>query len=96
MVKARQEYSEEYKVAAVRLVMEQGKSQAAACRHLGISSSTICKWVNEHKKSKNPEAVVESGKDAEIHKLKKELCSLKIEQDILKKAAAYFAAKIIA
>ena len=95
MTKKRKDYSQEYKIEAAKLIVEQGKSQASVCRHLGVSSSTICKWVKDYSDSMSPKSVVETEKDKEINRLKKELNQLKIEQEILKKATAYFARSLV-
>lgn len=88
----RREFSAEFKAEAVRLVTSGERTQAEAARNLGIGSSTINKWCRES---------VQTGKSAEnrdsdeVTRLKAEVRRLKLEQEILKKAAAYFAKNLM-
>ena len=85
-------FSEEYKDEAVRLITEQGLSAAQAAKDLGVGKSTIDRWVRVNKSTKKPgeEQLTESEK-AELKRLRKEIHTLRMERDILKKATAYFA-----
>ncbi len=86
----RPKYSEEYKRAAVEMVLKDGLSQAEACRTLTIGSSTLSKWIKRYK-----EQTVEIPGDSELSRriraLEAENRLLKMEREILKKAAAFFA-----
>lgn len=83
-------YTLEYKEEAVKLVTEQGYSQNEAARILGINNKNISRWVNEltNKKTKDNKKTPEQ---EEIRQLRKENDRLKMEREILKKAAAFFA-----
>jgi len=87
MTKIRKQYTVEFKEEAVRLVNSGERSQGAVARHLGISSSTINKWMKESKE-KQP---VNKEESAKIKSLEAEIRRLKLEQEILKKATAFFA-----
>jgi transposase len=81
-------YTEEFKKEAVKLVVEQGYQVSEAARSLGVSDSAIRKWRSQF----GPEAnKVEQEQQAEIKLLKKEVKRLRMEREILKKAAAFFA-----
>lgn len=88
-------YSKEFRQEAVKLVIEGGLSIPEAGRRLSLAPSTLGNWVRAYKKGK----LSEVGKDhkplAEVemenYKLRRELAEVKMERDILKKAAAYFA-----
>jgi len=88
-------YSKEFREEAVKLVTEEGLSVPEAGRRLSISPSTIVGWVNKFKAGR----LGEVGKtyrpltdvEMELARTKKELYEVKMERDILKKAAAYFA-----
>jgi len=88
-------YTKEFRQEAVRLVSEEGLSVHEAAKRLSLSSTTLSNWVKAHKAGK----LGEVGKnhrpltDVEIenYRLKKELAEARMERDILKKAAAYFA-----
>ena len=90
----RRTFSGEFKREAVRLIKERGVSVAQAARDLDLHENVLRKWVREL--SGDPEhAFPGQGQmkpeQAEIARLKKEVAKLRMERDILKKAAAYFA-----
>lgn len=90
----RRTYSSEFKREAVRLIKERGVSVAQAARDLDLHENVLRKWVREL--AGDPEhAFPGQGQmkpeQAEIARLKKEVAKLRMERDILKKAAAYFA-----
>ena len=88
------QYSEEYKAEAVKMVLEEKKSQNQVAGDLGIASTTLYGWVQKYKA--NPErgivgSQVKTEADIELRKLMKKYKDLEEENAILKKAAAYFA-----
>ena len=88
----RARYTLEFKIEAVRLV-QGGQSIAAVAKILGISEQTLHNWVKLQAKGRltgaNSKPV--SPEQMEISRLRAELARVKMERDILKKAAAYFA-----
>ena len=80
-------YSAEFRAEAVRLVKSGERSQAEVARNLGIGTATISKWCRECVAAPSSN----ESDSAEVKRLKEEIRRLKLEQDILKKAAAYFA-----
>ena len=90
----RRKHSEEFKVGAVKLVLEKGMSRAEVARDLGLSPSLVTRWVLEYR-GDGPDAFPGKGRlkpDAQrIRVLEAEVRRLKMERDILKKATAYFA-----
>ena len=94
MATQRRRFSREFKVEAVRLVLERGVSAAQAARDLGIHINVLRNWVREQRADPTyafPGNGQQKPEDAEITQLKREVARLKMERDILKKAAAYFA-----
>src|SRR5689334_16699253 len=91
--KTRRKFSEEYKAGAVRLVLDEGKSQADVARDLGLYESLIGRWVKQAKvdRGKGPSGALTTTEKEELSRLRKEVRVLKMERDILKKAAAFFA-----
>ena len=90
----RRVFTREFKVEAVKLVRNRGVSVAQAARDLGLHENVLRKWVREL--STDPvQAFPGHGQmkteQAEIAALRKEVAKLKMERDILKKAAAWFA-----
>ena len=88
-------YTKEFREEAVKLITEKKLSLPEAGRRLNLSPSTIGNWVKADKagrlsevgKSYRPLTDVE----LELYRTKRELTEVKMERDILKKAAAYFA-----
>ena len=88
-------YTPEFRDAAVKQVIEGGRSVAAVARSLEMSSKSLANWVYQARKG---EAIVKrvpaqpvSEMEAELSRLRQENAKLKLEKEILKKAAAYFA-----
>lgn len=84
-------YTIEFKQEAVKLVTEQGYTQSEAARSLGINSKNICRWVNESKGRPLGKKAFLTEEQKELTLLRKENHRLKLEREILKKAAAFFA-----
>lgn len=92
--KQRRQFTREFKLEAVRLVLERGVSFAQASRDLGVHVNVLRKWVRDFEddpKQAFPGHGQMKPEQAEIERLRKEVTKLKAERDILKKAAAYFA-----
>ena len=90
----RREFSREFKLEAVKLVKERGVTAAQAARDLDVHENVLRKWVrdvNADAQHAFPGKGVMKPEQAEIDRLRKEVAKLKMERDILKKAAAYFA-----
>ncbi len=93
MVIKRTKYTPEFKAEAVKLVTEQGYSQAEASRSLGVNHVNMNRWVSElgRKSILGKEKLAVSAEQKELDQLRKEVKRLKLEREILKKAAAFFA-----
>ena len=91
---ARQKHSPEFKREAVRLAREPGMSLPRAAKDLGVHVNTVREWVRKvesGKWQKEPGTELKSAEARELERLRRENAELKMERDILKKAAAYFA-----
>lgn len=85
-------YSQEFKLQAAKLVVENGYTYKEAAQRLGTTEWSIRQWAAKfcetgqlpHKGTAQPEA-------QEFRAMKKEVKRLRLENEILKKAAAYFA-----
>ena len=78
----------------MKLVLEQGLSQRDAASRLGISRGTLANWVVSARAGSEkaaPEARSVPESEAENARLRKELAEARLERDIVKRAAAYFA-----
>jgi transposase-like protein len=85
-------YRKEFQLDAARLVVEQGHSSPKVAQDLGISDYSVRRWVQKFLDS-GQLAADKTGLTAaeELQKLRKENSRLRVEMEILKKAAAYFA-----
>lgn len=93
-MKERRKYSEELKSEAVKMVNEQGLTQEETARRLSLPKGTVGNWVVASKlggSSAKPGDRSFADLTAENAKLRKELAEARMEREILKKAAAYFA-----
>jgi len=95
----RQVYTLEFRRQAVEMIQREGISLAEAARRLSISPKTLLNWVRRAKIGDLPSAdagaprhlVTEA--EAELSRLRRENAELRMERDILKKSAAYFASE---
>jgi transposase len=88
---AKRKYTREFKLSAVKLVNEQGYSPAEAARSLGVDPATVRAWVAKFGTEAGLEPTGEGALGAELRRLRKENAQLRMEREILKKAAAFFA-----
>jgi transposase len=95
---ARRQYTQEFKLEAVRLIKERGVSVVQAARDLEVGEGLLRRWAKEVL-SDQQHAFPGQGQlkpdQLEIERLRREVAKLKAERDILKKAAAYFARESI-
>ena len=91
---ARRSYTPEFKREAVRLAAKPGVSRRQAAKQLGIHPNVLANWVEKFAEgnwSDKPGAELKSEQQKELERLRRENASLKMDLEILKKAAAYFA-----
>ena len=84
-------YTKEFKQEAVNLVLKQGYTESEAALRLGINNKNIYRWIEETKTNAPVKEESLKGAQDEIIRLRKENERLKMEKEILKKAAAFFA-----
>jgi transposase len=90
----RRRFSREFKVEAVKLVCERRVAVAQAARDLDVHVNVLRSWVRAHRADPTqafPGEGQQKPEAAELTRLRREVARLKMERDILKKAAAYFA-----
>jgi transposase len=89
----RRRFTEEFKQGAVRLVVNEGYTFAAAARAVGVGEQSLRKW--HARLAPKPASCGEDASPeelrAEIKRLQRELRRAELEREILKKATAYFA-----
>jgi len=92
-IRRRRTYDKEFKIEAVRLVLEEGRSARSIEQKLDTGKGVVYNWV--HQFADDPDGAF-PGKgnlkppDKELHDLRQELERVKRERDILKKAVAIF------
>lgn len=93
VLKSPRQHSEEFKQEAVRLAKESGQPKSHIARQLKISLSLLYAWIDKYDeaKSKGLTPAEQQAEKEELRKLKAEVKQLRLENDILKKAAGYFA-----
>jgi len=92
MGSARRKFTPEFKAEAVELLINSGKPIAEIARDLGISDGTLGNWMKAAKKrGEFKEKPLEIDERARLKELEEENRRLKMEREILKKAAAWFA-----
>ena len=90
----RKKYTPEFKKEAIELVSNHGYTIAEAARNLGIRGGMLGRWRREMlKDQKNafPGTGHQSSDTEELKRLREENRKLRLEREILKKAAAFFA-----
>lgn len=94
MRRSRRKHSAEFKLEAVRLVTEQGRTVSDVAESLGIDRSLLQKWKSQVT-AEGANAFPGNGRprpsNDEVERLRRELAQARQERDILKKALAYFA-----
>ena len=90
---SKKKHTLEFKQEAVKLITEQGYSQAEAAKRLGIAHANLSRWVKQlkHMNTVKVKKSILSDTQKELEVLRKENKRLKLEREILKKAAAFFA-----
>ena len=92
MGKKRRQYTKEFKIEAVRSIIEEGRPISDVARELGTAQSLLHRW-----KKKSEEGKIDpfpgkgrlSPEDEELRQLRRENKRLRMERDLLKKAAIF-------
>src|SRR5207248_968362 len=88
----RRQFSDEFMAGAVRLVLDEGKTIGAVARELDLTPSSLANWVRHAQADRTKgRSGLTTEERTELAGLRKENRELRMERDILKKAAAYFA-----
>ncbi len=89
----RRKFTDEFKAGAVRLVLDEGKTAGAVARELDLTESALREWVARAlaDRTKGKSGGLTTAEREELARLRKENRELRLERDVLKKAAAFFA-----
>jgi transposase len=88
----RRRFSAEFRAEAVKLV-EEGRGVTAVARELDLGSSVLSVWVRQAKTDagKGEPGALTTDEKRELADLRREVKQLRMEREILKKSAAFFA-----
>jgi transposase len=89
----RRKFTPEYKAEVVKLVQTSGKSIGQLSSELGLTETAVRAWVTRAAidEKKDPNGPLTSDERAEVTRLRRELRTVTMERDFLRKAAAFFA-----
>jgi transposase len=88
----RRRFYDEFKAQAVRLVLDEGKTVGAAARDLDLTETALREWVKRARADRTKGRTgLTSAEREELARLRKENRQLRLEREILKNAAAFFA-----
>jgi transposase len=94
----RPKYTIQFKQDAAKLVNEKGYTHKQAAENLGISLTALGRWVRAEKEpsiaSTTKKKVLNLTDQDELSRLRKEVDQLRMEREILKKAAVFFAKEL--
>jgi transposase len=97
MPRTRRRFTSEFKTGAVRLLEESGRPLQAIAEELGVHANQLRTWRNEHLAAGSAEALArQKAEAAELARLRRENKRLEQENEILKRAAAFFAREAVA
>lgn len=91
MKEKRPRYSEEFKREAVRVVRTSGQSLGEVATDLGVSERHLRRWAKGEFIDPSPQLAISAAERAELKQLRKRVKVLQHEQEILRKAADFFA-----
>jgi transposase len=88
----RRRFDDEFKAQAVRLVLDEGQTVGAAARDLDLTETALREWVKRARADRTKGRTgLTSAEREELVQLRKENRQLRLEREILKNAAAFFA-----
>ena len=89
----RRSFTPEFKAEAVKVVQQGGKSVGAVARDLDLTETALRRWVEqaEINAGRGQPGALTTDERTELAQLRREVRTLRMERDILKKATAFFA-----
>lgn len=97
MTQERRQFETDFKCQVVKLIVEQGLSVRQVSQDMNLGESVVRRWVQKYKAEQNGESVIGKPLTAEqqrIRQLEAENRQLRLDNDILKKASAFFAREL--
>ncbi len=89
----RRKFTPEYKAEVVKLVRASGKTVGQVAGELGLTETSVRAWTKraEIDERRDPNGALTTEERGEVVRLRRELRTVTMERDFLKKAAAFFA-----
>lgn len=97
MAHKRRTFDDSYKLEIVKMIKDQGLTVAQVCRDQSIGETAVRRWVQQYEAEQLGQAGIGKPLTAEqqrIRQLEQENRQLKMDNDILKKATAFFAREL--
>lgn len=92
--RSRATYTPEYRREAAHLVIDTDRTVAAVAREIGVGEQLLGRWVRAERARTGPaEAPLDIDERAELERLRREVHQLRMDNEFLGKAAAFFASK---
>jgi transposase len=95
--RARREFDASFKLEVVRMVKDQGLSVTDVCRSMDLGETVVRRWVKQYETELSGQPGVGKPLTAEqqrIRQLEAENRQLRMDNDVLKKASAFFAREL--
>ena len=91
----RKTYTPEYRREAAHLVIDTGRTVAAVAREIGVGEQLLGRWVHAERSRTGggSDAALDVDERAELERLRRENQDLRMDNEFLGKAAAFFASK---
>jgi transposase-like protein len=89
----RRSHTPEFKAETVRLIADGGRSIGQVCEELGLADSLVRSWLRQSAVDvgKGPPGALTTAEKEELSHLRREVKVLRMEREILKRAATFFA-----
>jgi transposase len=97
MTDKRRTFDDSFKLQVVKMIKDQGLSISQVCLDLNIGETAVRRWVQQYEAEQLGQAGIGKPLTAEqqrIRQLEQENRQLKVDNDILKKATAFFAREL--
>lgn len=92
--KKRKTFTPEYRREAARLVIDTGRTIAAVAREIGVGEQLLGRWVQQERAGTGGvEVPLDLDERSELERLRREVSELRMDNEFLGKAAAFFASK---
>ena len=90
--RTRRRFTEEFRAGAVRLVLDEGRTIGGVARELDLTASSLARWVSQARADRTKgKTGLTTAEREELARLRKENRELRMDREILKRAAAFFA-----